>query len=339
MKDRLEPSVLNLGLARKQPSRRLSSARRSARFRTGAFGIPYPRLGGRVTDRQLSLLMVAPALSLMVFYVLYPLWVVVSSSFMSFSRLAGPGTWVGLDNYRWLIEGQQFLPALGKSVYYTVANIVLQTILGLLIAVLLNLSLPGRNLARGVILFPFIVPGVVAAFVWNYMFDDLTGVVNYVLLSTHVLKDPIGWLSSPATAMNTVVAISIWKYEPVMIILFLARLQTVPTEIVEAARVDGANALQLLRYVVLPWMLPVVMIAIMLRTITMFNEFDLPYLLTQGGPLSSTLTLPVVIRQLLVGSFSPGRASAVSTVMIGFLVLFGLLSVALYRRAERAFQE
>src|SRR5260221_2755900 len=137
-------------------------------WRTGAFGMRYPRLGRHLSDKHIGLLMVAPALTLVLFYVLYPLWIVLPSSFQDFSTLTGPGRWVGLENYRWLIDGQQFLPALGRSVYYTVTNIVRQTVLGLLIALLLNLSMPGRNIARGAILFPFIVPGVVAAVFLGY---------------------------------------------------------------------------------------------------------------------------------------------------------------------------
>jgi|SRR5258708_5760712 len=309
-------------------------------WRTGAFGMRYPRLGRHLSDKQLGLLMVAPALTLMLFYVLYPLWIVLSSSFQDFSTLTGPGRWVGLENYRWLIDGQQFLPALGRSVYYTVTNVVLQTLLGLLIALLLNLSLPGRNIARGAILFPFIVPGVVAAIIWGYLFDDLTGVVDYVLLSAHIVKEPLGWLTSPNTAMNTVIAISVWKYEPLMIILFLARLQTVPVEMLEAARVDGANHLQVLGHMILPWMLPVMLIAAMLRTIFSFNEFEMPYLLTRGGPLDSTLVLPVLIRQTLIGSsLNPGRASAISAIMISILVVFGVIYMLIYRRTEGSVEE
>ena len=311
---------------------------RPSRWRTGAFGLRYPRLGIHLSDRQLAVLMVAPALGLMLFYLIYPLWVVLSSSFQDFTTLTGPGTFVGLDNYRWLTEGQDFLPAFGRSVYYTVTNVVLQTVLGFAIALLLNMKLPGRNIARGAILFPFIVPGVVAAIIWGYLLDDLTGVVNYVLISAHIISEPLGWLASPKTAMNTVIGISVWKFEPFMIILFLARLQTVPTDILEAARVDGANSLQIFRYLILPWMMPVVLIAVMLRTIFTFNEFEMPYLLTQGGPLDATLVLPVLIRQLLVQNLSTGRASAVSGVMIAILVVLGIGYMLIYRRTERSLE-
>ncbi len=314
---------------------RKSRARLTNRWRTGRFGIRYPRLGRHLSDGQLSLVMVAPALILMLGYVVYPLWSVLSSSLQDYPNIVGSGTWTGLSNYQWLLDGHEFLPALARSLYYTFANIFLQTVIGFAIALVLNNELPLRNLARGAILFPFIVPGVVAALIWGYMFDDLTGVANYALTSLHIIKEPLGWLSTPKTAMNTVIAISVWKFMPFMIILFLARLQTLPTEMLEAAKVDGANLLQVFRFMILPWMLPVVMVAVMLRMIWSFNEFDMPFLLTQGGPADATLVLPVMIRQLLLDQLSPGRAAAVSTIMIGILVAFGLLYNLVYRRAEK----
>lgn len=308
----------------------------SSKWRTGRFGLRYPRLGRHLSDGQLALVMVAPALLLMVAYVVYPLLSVLASSFQDYPSLIGPGRWTGLDNFAWILTGDEFFPALGRSLYYTFANIIGQTIIGFGIALVLNANLPGRNIARGAILFPFIVPGVVAALIWGYMFDDLTGVVNYVLVSLHVVSEPLGWLANPKTAMNTVIAISIWKFMPFMIILFLARLQTLPTEIMEAARVDGANVLQIFRHLILPWMLPVVVVAAMLRMIWSFNEFDMPFLLTQGGPDDATLVLPVMIRQLLLDQLSPGRAAAVSVIMIAILVVFGLLYQLVYRRSEEA---
>lgn len=307
----------------------------AGRWRTGKYGLSYPRIGRRMSDRTMAAVMVAPALILMVGYVVYPLYSVVTSSFMDFPTLAGGGTWAGLSNYQWVLHGDEFFPALGRSLYYTFANIILQTVIGFAIALVLNAQLPGRNIARGAILFPFIVPGVVAALIWGYMFDDLTGIVNYLLQSLHLIQEPLGWLSGIKTAMNTVVVISIWKFMPFMIILFLARLQTLPSDMLEAARVDGANAIQIFQKMVLPWMLPVVLVAVMLRMIWSFNEFDMPFLLTQGGPDSATLVLPVMIRELLLDQLSPGRAAAVSTIMILILVAFGILYNIVYRRAEK----
>jgi len=151
----------------------------------------------------------------------------------------------------------------------------------------------------------------------------------------HLISRPLGWLSSPKTAMNTVILISIWKFMPFWITLFLARLQTIPTEIIEAAHCDGATAWQTFRHIIWPWMLPVVIVAMMLRTILSFNEFDIPFLVAHGGPLQSVRVLPVIIRQLVVENLDLGKAAAVSVVMIVFLVIASLAYVGLYMRGEK----
>ncbi len=314
-------------------------AKKSVRWRTTRRGYPFPRLGLHISDSRLALVLMLPALVLMLVYVAYPLWSVVTSAFQQWATLNGPGTFVGLDNFAWLLTGGQFLQAFGHSLYYTIGNIVAQTLLGFAIALLLHQSLPGRNIARGAILFPFIVPAVVAALIWGYLLNDLTGVVNYVLISLHIIDQPLGLLSDPGSAMNTVIAISVWKYMPFMIILFLARLQTVPVDLTEAARSDGASPMQVLRFVIIPWMTPVIIVAVMLRTIWSFNEFDIPFLMTQGGPDQSTVMLPVLIRQLLIDNLDLGRAAAVSVVMILLLAISGGVYAYLFRRGERILDE
>lgn len=278
--------------------------------------------------------MVMPALLLMAVYLVYPLWSVIANSFQQ-TTPGNPIQWVGLQNYQWLINGQSFFPALGLSVYYTFWNVVTQTPLALGISMLLDKKLPGRNIARGAILFPFVMPAVVVALIWSYMIDPLHGVVPYLLDTWRVTHNPIGLLANPHTAMNTVIGVSVWKFMPFWITLFLARLQTIPKDVTESARCDGANAWQVFRYVIWPWLRPVVLVAVMLRTILSFNEFDIPFLLAQGGPLNSVMVLSVLIRHLVVDNQDYGEASAVSVVMIAILVVSSLAYFAVYRRAER----
>ena len=282
--------------------------------------------------------MVLPALALMSVYVLYPLYQVIVGSFSQSYDLGKPSHFVGTSNFKEILAGTAFLPALGRSLYYTGGNILLQLTLGLGFALLLNQNLPGRNIARGAVLFPFIVPAVVAALIWTYALDPLTGVVNYLLLSNHLIKDPLQLLSAPATAMNTVILISTWKYMPLIVILFLARLQTIPTEVVEAAECDGANPWQVFWSVTWPWLQPVVLVAVMARTILSFNEFEMPYLLAHGGPLGTVNTLPVLVRELLNDELDLGRAAAVSLFMM--LILAVVLSgyIYAYRRGERGLE-
>lgn len=311
---------------------------RAARWRTSARGLRIPRLGLRLADHWLSVLMVLPALTLMSLYVLYPLVQVMLDSFLQSYTLGQQGHFVGFSNFQAILTDDTFLPSLGRSIYYTVGNIVLQLVLGLAFALLLNMNLPGRNIARGAVLFPFIVPAVVAALIWTYALDPLTGVVNYLLMSNHLISKPMQLLSSPTAAMNTVILISTWKYMPLIIILFLARLQTVPVDVVEAARCDGATSIQIFRHVVWPWLVPVVLVAVMARTILSFNEFDMPYLLAHGGPLGSVTTLPVLVRQLLNDQVDMGRAAAVSLIMMLILAVVLAGYVFAYRRGERSLE-
>jgi multiple sugar transport system permease protein len=308
------------------------------RFRYGPFGLPIPRLGRRLPDRYLAVIMLAPALALMAAYVVYPLANIVYSAFTTQATLSSPHEWVGLGNFTGYLFQQDFFPTLGRSVYYTVANIVVQTLLGFIVALVLHASLPGRNVARGMILFPFLVPIVVAALIWHFILDDLTGVANYMLTEAHLIKQPLGWLSDPGDAMNAIVAISVWKYVPFMIILFLARLQTVPVELIEAAHVDGAGGLRTLWHIILPYMAPVVVVAVMLRTIFSFNEYEVPFLMTQGGPDNKTLVLPILIRQMLLTDLQTGPAAAVSLLMLLVLVACGLGYWYFYRLGEKAFE-
>lgn len=311
---------------------------KSPRFRSTSLGIPFPRLGRHLSDRRLSILMVAPALIVMLAYVLYPLWVMVTSAFMTQTTLSSPQHWAGLANFNGYLFRESFLPSFGRSVYFTVSNIAIQTVLGFAVALILHSNLPGRNVARGMILFPFIVPIVVAALIWHFLLDDLTGVVNYLLISAHIIKVPLGWLSDPKNAMNSIVMVSVWKYVPFMIVLFLARLQTVPVELMEAARVDGARAISMLRHIILPYMAPVIVVAVMLRTIFSFNEYEVPFLMTQGGPDDRTLVLPILIRDLLLTDLQVGPAAAVSLLMLLVLCACGLGYWYFYRLGEKAFE-
>lgn len=297
-----------------------------------------PRIRVDMPDKQLAFFMVLPAMTLTVLYVAYPLWTIVSTAFMSFDTLTGPGRWVGLLNFRWLLSGDFFLPALGRSLYYTLASVVLQTVFGFAMAMLLDAALPGRGIARSSVLLPLVVSAVVTALVFAFVFAPLNGIVNYLLMSSHLITEPLAWLSSPRSAMNSIILVSVWKYSPISIILFLARLQTLPIEVLEAAKTDGANPWQLFRYIVLPWMAPILLVVVLLRTILSFNEYDIPFLLTQGGPGSSTLVLPVLIKILLLDYQAPGRAAAVAAVMIAILAILSAVYFVMYRRAESALE-
>lgn len=291
-----------------------------------------------MSDRTLGILMILPAAVLIVTYLALPLITAVITSLYQQDTITHARKFVGLGNFVWLAQNPLFWDSVGRSVYWTVGNAILQLIGGLAIALLLHAELRGRNIVRGIVLFPFIVPAVVAALIWNYMLNDMLGVINYVLQSLHIISQPLGAMSTPGSAMNTIILISTWKFMPFLIVMFLSRLQTLPLELCEAARVDGCGPVRVFTRITLPWLLPVIVVALLLRVIWSLNEFDLPFLLTQGGPLNATMTLPLLIRYLAFDYLDVGKAAAVALVMIVFLLVLSRLQFKVFHHAETALQ-
>jgi multiple sugar transport system permease protein len=287
-----------------------------------------------MSDHTLGLLMILPAAVLIVTYLGLPLVTAVITSLFQQDTITHARRYVGLGNFVWLAQNPLFWESLGRSLYWTVGNAVLQLVGGVGIALLLHANLRGRAIARGIVLFPFIVPAVVAALVWNYMLNDMVGVINYVLQSLHMITQPLGAMSTPSKAMNTIILISVWKFMPFMVVMFLSRLQTLPLELSEAARIDGCGPLRVFTRITLPWLMPVIIVALLLRIIWSFNEFDLPFLLTQGGPLNATMTLPLLIRYLAFDYLDVGKAAAVALVMIVILFALYRVQATLFQRAE-----
>jgi multiple sugar transport system permease protein len=248
------------------------------------------------------------------------------------------GPFVGLENYVTLIQAPEVREAAGRTLVWTVANVAIQTVLGMMIALLVHAGLRGQTLARGLVLFPYMVPAIVVALVFRFLFNDVTGVVNYLLISAHLVTRPVAWLSSPDSALWAAIAVNCWKYTPFMVIVFLARLQTVPLELYDAARIDGATAWDEFRYVTFPWIRPVLLIAMLLRTIWTVNDFDLIYLLAFGGPLSATTTVPILIRGIAFSKQDIGMASALALCAALLLCVAAWIYLREYRRSEAQLQ-
>jgi multiple sugar transport system permease protein len=291
---------------------------------------PLRMLGVVVRDRAVPWVFTLPGLAIVAAYFGFPIWSVLVSSFRSVNVLE-TGQWIGPQNYSAVLS-QSFGPSLLRSVEYVAGNVVIGVPLGIGIALLLNMRLRGRDLARGLILFPFVISPVVGALIWHYLLDALVGIVNYAIEAAHIAKQPIGFLSDPHLTMWTVVGVAIWKYLPITVIVVLSRLQSIPPEILEASKCDGATTWQMFRYMVWPWISGSVIIVIVLATILRFNEYDVPYLLVGGGPMDSVLTLPILLRNLVVDDLNVGQASALAVVMLLILSLVTALYLLLYRR-------
>ena len=284
-------------------------------------------------DRVVGFLLFLPAVFIMVGLVAYPIIRVLSFGLYKLNIFFTTKEFVGLDNYIKILQWPDFWADLKNAVIFTVGSVFFQLIAGLLVALLLNEDFPGRNIARSVILFSYLVPIVVAALIWKYMLNDIFGIVNYTI---NMLKLPIPttWFASPDTAMPTLILFNVWKFFPFMVIVFLAQLQSIDPVLYEAAKVDGANRLQAFWYITLPSLKPVIFIALMLRTIWTFNNFEVINLLTGGGPMGTTETPALLIYRVTFGQYSIGTGAAISSIMSFLLLGLCVIYLRLYESAQ-----
>lgn len=290
----------------------------------------------RLLDRNLGPVLLLPSLAFFVTLLLYPLGYGIYTSLFSRHLLDRTGTFIGLGNYVWLLTNVEFWEALWHSVFWAGATVSLQLVLGTAAALLLHQPFRGRSLARGLILFPYMTPIVSVVLVWILLYNALYGVLNYVLLQAGLISRPLAWLAHPDTALWSVIFVGTWKYFPFVVVMVLARLQVIPQELYEAARVDGAGPAARFLQITLPQLRDVLVVVALLRTIWMFNNFELVFLLTGGGPLRSTMTLPILVYEQAFGLYEVGRGSTVAVVMFFFLVGVMLLYFRLFPKEELA---
>jgi multiple sugar transport system permease protein len=281
----------------------------------------------------LGMLLIAPSLLVFALVIAFPLVYAVYLSFFSIDTPTLKGEWVGLANYRTMLASGEFWASLGTTIVWTVGTLTVQVIAGVAMALLLDLNFYCRSLARSLILFPYFVSTVVAVLVWRWMFNDVYGILNRALLASGLSDMPLDWLGSMPNAMISIILVGAWKYFPFVVIAVLARLQTIPGELYEAARIDGAGAWSRFWDVTLPQLRGVLLVIVLLRTIWDFKEFDLIYLLTGGGPIAATQTLPLLVYKQAFGMNAMGQAS---TYAIGImLTLLTFMILYLYRTREK----
>ena len=288
-----------------------------------------------MSDRRMAILFLVPSVVIIGFLGVYPvIRTIFLSLFIKGTLSPKLGPFVGVSNLVNTLKSYQFGRALLKSFIWTGGTVALQFVFGLIFSLMLYKDFRGRNIMRGVIIFPYLIPTVVAVLVWRYMFNDLMGIVNHIVYLLGYRKT-IGWLSSSNTAMFSAIMTGTWKYFPFMVICFLARLQTVSLELYDAARVDGVNWWQKFVHITFPVIKPVVMIVLLLRTIWVFNNYDFLALLTEGGPGSATTTLPILVYRKIFAEYSMSGGAAMGVFM--FIILYAIVSLYLflYERAER----
>jgi trehalose/maltose transport system permease protein len=283
--------------------------------------------------------MAAPMLVVLLLVAGWPLGRTIWFSFTDaeLSRLADH-RFAGLDNYigeYGLLQAAEWWGCVGNTLVFALVSVLLETLLGLGVALLLNQPSRIRTLLRAALLVPWAIPTVVSAKMWSWMLHDQFGVVNHYLLTLGLLSAPIAWTADPDLALFTVVAVDVWKSTPYMALLILAALQMVPLDCYEAAKVDGVPRWTVFTRVTLPLIVPGVVVAMIFRTLDALRVFDIIYVMTSNS--SATKSMSVYVREQLIDFGLVGYGSAAATLLFFMIALVTIVWTGMMRKSiERA---
>lgn len=282
-------------------------------------------------DRILGIVLLLPALIIIAVVTIYPfvrsLW--ISLHAWNLTRPAEGHPFLGLANYRYILMDPNFWESIRVTVIFVVGAVSVEIVMAIGIALMLNREFRGRTVVRVLALLPWAIPSVVNGIMWKWILNPSYGALNGLLYSLHLINQYIIWLGSPSLALASVIWADLWKETPFIMLLMLAALQTIPKELYEAARVDGANPVQSFFSITLPLIRPVLFVAVALRTIWALKSFDLIYTLTAGGPSNGTAVIGYYTYLKTFVSLQLGRGAAVAYIM----TVVVLLIVVIYQRA------
>jgi len=274
-----------------------------------------------------------PAIAVVIAFVLIPVaGTFINSFFRDVTYL--PKKFIGVHNFGSILTDFDFWNAFRFTLLFTVVAVALETVCGLLFALLLNEHFKGRGMLRAVILIPWAIPTIISAKVWKLIFDYSYGVLNYCIVLLGISGDKINWMGTSFAAFWALIIAEVWKTTPFVVIILLAGLQAVPQEIYKQAQIDGAGMWKRFRAITLPVIRPVLLIALIFRTIDSLRIFDLVYVLTGGGPGSSTKTLSVIGFEMYTNDlFGKGSAVSVITFCVVFAITIAYLKIGKFKES------
>jgi ABC-type sugar transport system permease subunit len=280
--------------------------------------------------------LILPSAVIIIVVLVYP---ILYSGYLSFfETFVGPGTLVltpvGLKNYIETIKNPQWWWAFGRTAYFVLYDILVGMSLGLGIALLLNKEFRLRGIARALVLFPYVLPSIVKALMWKWIYNSDYGFLNGLLFQLGLIKDYIPWLSSPTLAIHMVILANIWEGTPFAIIMYLAALQTIPKELYEASEVDGATPWQMFTKITFPLIKPMTFILIVIKTVATFKIFDLVYALTAGGPGGSTQVVGYLMYSTVFDSLQFGKGAAMSYILLAIILVLVFIYSRLFQMEE-----
>jgi multiple sugar transport system permease protein len=273
----------------------------------------------------LGLVFMLPAGALLLFFLTYPLGLGVWLGFTD-AKIGRVGEWIGIENYEFLVTDSVFRLSVFNTFLYTVVASVIKFALGLWLALLLNKNIPFKSFVRAIVLLPFIVPTVLSAIAFWWIYDAQFSIVSWVLVKMGVMDHYINFLGDPNLARMSTIIANVWRGVPFVAICLLAGLQTIPPSMYEAASIDGATPLQQFRHVTLPMLSPIIAVVMTFSVLFTFTDFQLIWVLTRGGPINATHLMATLSFQRAIPGGALGEGAAIATAMIPFLLAAILFS-------------
>ena len=260
-----------------------------------------------------------PAMAFLILFLAYPLGLGVWLSFTD-TRIGRGGSFIGLENYEWIAGDDVFWLSVFNTLLYTTVASVLKFAIGLYLALLLNRNMPFKAIIRAVVLIPFIVPTVLSAVAFWWIFDTQFSILTWMLRALGLIDFQINWLGDSTMARSAVIFANVWRGVPFIAITLLAGLQTVPGSLYEAATIDGATRWQLFRYITYPLLTPIIAVVMTFSVLFTFTDFQLIWVLTRGGPFNATHLMATLSYQRAILGGNLGEGAAIATAMIPFLL-------------------
>jgi multiple sugar transport system permease protein len=270
--------------------------------------------------RVMMVLTIVPATLLFIFINVVPIGWAIAGGFFEIPAFSPTWDWAGLSNYQQILTNGEFWTTIRRSIVFAGGSVGLQLVVGTGFALLLNRSFRGSTFVRAIMMLPYLIPTAILGFIALWMGNSQFGIINQVLVNLGLITEKFPWYGNEATAMIAVILTNSWKFSIFVTIMVLARLQSIPSGLYEAAKVMGATPFERFRDITLPNLKGVIFIVLLLRGIWMFNKFDIIYVLTRGGPRGITTTAPIYAYKVAFNQLQLGRAAAISTLLFVMLI-------------------
>ncbi len=305
-------------------------------LRTASVPIPSTRRLHLPRDAALGYMLLAPAALLLIVLVGYPFVTAITVS-MQRKLLGSPvATWVGLANYATILSDRTFWIVVRNVLVFAGTSVAIKVVLGTSVALALNETMPARGIIRSIVIVPWALPTLVTVLIWLWMYSDVAGVFNHILMGTGIVERPVLFLSDPYLAMASVIAVNVWRGFPFFAVTLLAGLQTVGHDLYDAAKVDGAGMWARFRHVTLPGLAPIMAVVTLLSTIFTLNDFAIIWLLTRGGPGNATDVLATLTYKVAIRGLELGKGVAISVLMLPLLIVLIVLLTRFINQREEA---